>query len=491
MVNSELESEQKYHTAKLWQIGFFALNNMATNIYLFAMTFVTYYATGIAGLTVSVVSIILTLMRAFDGITDPIIGFIIDKTESKFGKFIPIMIIGNVVLIGSVLLMFNVTHTLPLAFQMLFFIFIHAVYILGYTMQTTVTRAGQTVLTNHPKQRPLFSIFDSTYNTIVFTGGQVYVASYLVAKHGDFTLSLFKELIPLSVSLAGILTILAAIGLWSKDRKEYYGLADMNINTRLRDYWPVLKKNRPLQMLVISASSDKLAGQVMDQQPVMVMLFGIALGNYALSGTFSLIAIVPSLLITFVGVAYARKRGMKDVLVKASWMGVIGFGLLIILLVSIDTTSISLNNFGLVTLIFLILFSAGKGVMRLTPSIVIPMISDVADYETYKSGRYVPGMISTIFSFVDKLVSSLAPAIVGFFVAFIGYQNEFPQIGDALTTPLLIVALVTSLGIPVLGWLISILAMKFYKLDAQKMEEVQSGIAEMKEKMKNEEEKIQ
>lgn len=27
-----LENEQKYHTARLWQIGFFALNNTATNM---------------------------------------------------------------------------------------------------------------------------------------------------------------------------------------------------------------------------------------------------------------------------------------------------------------------------------------------------------------------------------------------------------------------------------------------------------------------------
>src|SRR5699024_4359876 len=108
----------------------------------------------------------------------------------------------------------------------IFFIFIHAVYVIGYTMQTSVTRAGQTVLTNHPKQRPLFSIFDSIYNVGVFTGGQVYVATYLVGKHGDFTLSLFHELIPIAVFTAALFTVLATIAIWSKDRKEYYGLAD-------------------------------------------------------------------------------------------------------------------------------------------------------------------------------------------------------------------------------------------------------------------------
>lgn len=484
----ELEEGQNYHSTRTWNIGFYALNNTATNIYLFLLTFVSYYATGVAGLTVASVSIILGAMRAFDGVTDPIIGFIIDKTESKYGKFRPVLVLGNIILIISILLMFNVTHLLPQSLQMIFFIIIHAIYVIGYTMQTSVTRAGQTVLTNHPKQRPLFSIFDSIYNIGIFTGGQVYVASYLVGKHGDFTLSLFNELVPISVALSAIFTVFAVIGIWSKDRKEYFGLADMNVNIKFRDYLPVLKNNRPLQMLVLAASSDKLAGQTLQQQPVIVMLFGIMLGDYALSGTFSLITIIPSVVITIVGVSYARKKGMKKTLVRASWLGVICFGLLSIILLYGDTTTISLSNFSFLTISFLILFSIGRGIMTFTPSIVIPMIPDVADYETYNSGRYMPGMISTLFSFVDKLVSSLAPALVGFFVALIGYKNEFPQIGESLTTPLLLMTLVIAFGIPIAGWLISIIAMKFYKLDAENMEGIQIAIAKTKEKLKEENE---
>lgn len=34
------------HRAKIWQIGGFALNNTATNLYLFFMNFIAYYLTG-------------------------------------------------------------------------------------------------------------------------------------------------------------------------------------------------------------------------------------------------------------------------------------------------------------------------------------------------------------------------------------------------------------------------------------------------------------
>ena len=76
-----------YNRAKTWQIGLFALNNFATNLYMYLMMYVSYYATGAVGLAVVLVSSLLTSMRMFDAVTDPIIGFLIDKTDTKFTKF--------------------------------------------------------------------------------------------------------------------------------------------------------------------------------------------------------------------------------------------------------------------------------------------------------------------------------------------------------------------------------------------------------------------
>lgn len=483
-------NNQQYNTAKLWQIGLFALNNTATNLYLFIIGFVSYYATGIAGLTVVTVSAIIGMSRIFDAITDPIIGFVIDKTEGKFGKFRPMMLLGNAILAGSVLIMYNVTHVLPEAVQLPFFILMYAVYIIGYTFQTATTKAAQTVLTNSPKQRPLFSVFDSSYNIGVFTGGQVFVASYLVAKHGEFTMALFTELNMYAIILSGIFTILASIAISSKDRKEFYGLAEETVQTKFRDYWPILKGNRPLQMLILAASTDKIANMVLRQPAVYIMFFGIMLGDYALSGTVSMITIVPGLLITFLGVRVATKSGLKSALVKATWGGIITFAVLIAFFFVVDPSTISLKNVGLTTVAFIALYCLAKGLTSLSSAIVIPMIADVSDYETYKTGRYVPGMIGTVFSFVDKMVSAIAPTIVGVSVAMIGYKDSFPQIGETLTTPLMFATLFLIFGVPLLGLIASIIAMKFYELDDKKMKEIQTAIAEIKEKGKQKEDEV-
>ncbi|RDW21896.1 glucuronide permease [Oceanobacillus arenosus] len=483
MSGTVVDGGQRYNRAKMWQIGLFALNNTATNLYAFILAFVAYYATGIAGLAVVVVSTIITASRIFDGITDPIVGFIVDKLETRFGKFRPLMIIGNVILATSVLIIYNVTHLLPESMQLIFFVLIYAIYIIGYTFQTTITKAAQTVLTNDPKQRPLYAVFDGVYNTLLFTGGQIFVASYLMVKYGGFTMGLFTELNTIAIIASAVFTILAAIAISQKDRKEFYGLAEDTTNTRFRDYWTILKGNRPLQLLSIATTMDKLGFSLLRYSVVMVMLFGILLGDYGLSGTISAITVIPILLITFVAVAISRKSGMRKAYIISTWIAFLSLvGLVALFLLVNDPTSMSLSNIGISMILFIILYTLALGFGGVPSTLVNPMIADVSDYETSKSGRYIPGMLGTLFSFIDKLVTSLAPAIVGIAVAMIGFSNEFPTVDDALTTPLFAMTIILAFGIPAILLVVSLTMMKFYKLDDKKMEEIQATIAEMKEK---------
>lgn len=121
-----------------------------------------------------------------------------------------------------------------------------------------------------------------------------------------------------------------------------------------------------------------------------------------------------------------------------------------------------------------------KGISSISSGIVIPMIADCADYETYLTGRYIPGMMGTLFSFIDKLISSFATTIIGFAVAAIGFTTAMPQATDAYTQELFWVITGLFMWMPILGWICSLIAMKFYPLDKAKMEEVQTHIQELK-----------
>lgn len=74
-------AQGKYNNAKYWQIGFFSLNNAATNIYLALMGYISYYANSIAGFSIVLISGILTAQNVFDAVTDPMVGFLLDRTK--------------------------------------------------------------------------------------------------------------------------------------------------------------------------------------------------------------------------------------------------------------------------------------------------------------------------------------------------------------------------------------------------------------------------
>lgn len=472
-----VEEEPVYNDVETWRIAFFALNNTATNMYMMGMTYVSYYATGVAGLLVTVVGVVLTSMRLWDGITDPIVGYFIDKTDGKFGKFRPFMIIGNIILGVMMMVIYYTTQLVPVQYRLLYFIFTYALYIIGYTCQTACTKAGQACMTNNPKQRPMFGLFDSIYMAVIMTFLAIYVSNILVPKYGGFNdLGLFIELGWFVVIGSAICTILAIIGIWTKDRTEFFGLGEGGDEVTFKDYGKVIKGNRPLQLLIVAASMDKIAMSVATNATVTVMLYGILIGDYGLSGIMGLIILVPRVVITLWGTRFAGKFGLKKALVRGMQMAMALYTVMFFLLYLGDPRTISLSNMNFMTIAYIVIQMLAQGAVGMANAFVIPMISDCADYETSISGRFVPGMMGTLFSFVDKMISSLATTIVALAVAAIGFTTVMPDVNDALTRPLMLVTLFLYIGLPMIGWTISLTSMKFYELDAEKMLEVQSKL---------------
>lgn len=104
----KLKEKGKYHNAEKWQIAFFALNNTATNTAFVLIMYYAFFTQNVLGLSAAIVGGIATAMRIFDGFTDPVIGFILDKTDTKFGKYRPFMLIGNIILVIMIIALFNV-----------------------------------------------------------------------------------------------------------------------------------------------------------------------------------------------------------------------------------------------------------------------------------------------------------------------------------------------------------------------------------------------
>ncbi len=478
------------HRVPLWRIAGFALNNTATNLYLVLMGYVSYYLGGFVGMITVLASSFSMIMRLWDGVTDPFIGFLVDKTTTKFGKNRPFMVIGNAILLVTSFILFHVTHLLPenTVLRSAFFIIVSMIYYIGYTFQCVVTKSAQSCLTNDPKQRPLFAVFDAVYNTALFAG-MAAVAASIAAKYDPkasyVTLGFFHEMWLVVAIISAAFTAIAVFSIAPKDRVEYFGTGKPTKVT-LKDYWETLKHNRAIQMLVVSASTDKLASQA-KTTTVTAVMFGVVTlaGSLKISAAFQGMTSIPVVILTILVIGgLATTLGQRKGMIIGSAGGIITSLMLIALWLFGDPTTMNDGNGGMAmsafTVILIILTIINSSFNNLSGNIVIPMTADCADYEVYRTGRYVPGMMGTLFSFVDKLISSFAPMIAGLMFAAIGFKDILPDASTPYSDSLKYVGLFLMYGMIILGQVCNLVAMKFYPLTKEKMEEIRDKIEEIK-----------
>jgi Na+/melibiose symporter-like transporter len=448
------------------------------------MTLVSYYATGVIGIAVVLVGILLTSMRIWDAVTDPVIAMMVDKTRGRFGKYRPFIAIGNAGMAVSIALLFFTTHKLPQAGRLPYFLFLYVVYIIFYTMQTTIHKAAQTSLTKDPKQRPMYGLYNTILSMVVMsTAFSYYLSNVVIKKYpGGFrNVGLFGELTVIIIIASAFCAVLQIIGIWEKDRPEFWDTDKKATDTlKFRDYWDILTHNRAIQMMIIESTSDKLAAQIAGHTSVSIILYGILAGNYGLLGQISPIVLVPVLLLAFFGTGMARRSGLRQGIVFFSWIGIIVNTVLGFVIFFGNMSSLSISSINLFTIFWIIILVLQQGARQFCSDLSYPLIGDITDYETYRSGRFVPGMIGNLYSFVDKMVSSLATTIAGFILAGFGYTATLPQVGDDPSTTVKTIVIIFLCAFPVFGYALNVISMKFYPLTAEKMEEIQRVLAERK-----------
>ena len=137
-------------------------------------------------------------------------------------------------------------------------------------------------------------------------------------------------------------------------------------------------------------------------------------------------------------------------------------------------------SINLYTIFFLLFFGVGYGAYYSTADMPIPMVADCADYETYRSGKFVPGIIGTLFSLVDKLVSSLSAMVVSIAVGFIGYKG-LPTKSTPYMKDMNWVVIALFCLIPMVAWALTLVAMKGYSLDGKRVKTIQAVNAARKQ----------
>ncbi len=491
-------NENKMNRAKFYQLALFPMNNGATNVYfVLILSYVATFGENILGL-VGFASIMVTLMRLFDAVTDPIIGALMDKTNTKFGKFRPFMVIGNLIMAAAVIVLYVFSPMIPATMKWaryVAFTVLYAIWVIGYTFQTSVTRAAQAVLTNDPNQRPLFTIFN-TIGSLAGMGVMQFIGPILAGDgfFGDYNATWFAMMTPVGIVMSVLLTILAIIGIWEKDNEKYFGLGGKQEKVKVSEYVQIIKNNKPLQKLMIAGGGCKLALAIATNVTVLCMLYGCMMGNYdGLYLPMMVLGYVFSAPFFALTVRTSQKHGQKRSLMTYVGVALVCYIGVLSLLLLWQPGNPALNlsfmtdgklTINLYTIAFLLFFGIGYGAYYSTADMPIPMVADCADYETYRSGKFIPGIMGTLFSLVDKLVSSLSSTVVFVAVSFIGYQG-LPTKATPYMDGMNWVVIALFCLVPMAAWAATLLAMRGYELDGKKVKIIQKVNAARKEAIAN------
>ncbi|MCD8126390.1 MAG: MFS transporter [Clostridiales bacterium] len=497
--------------AKMYQLVLFPMNNGATNVYfVLVLSYVAQFGSSVLQLGMFA-SIMVTVMRLVDAVTDPIIGALMDRTSTRIGKFRPFMILGSAIMAVSVLVMYVLLPFIPesmMALRYIGFVVIYFIWVIGYTFQTSCTRAGQTALTNDPNQRPMFTIFNTIGSMLGMGVMQLLIPTiknmYNVYDDAGNLLTsgyarpeLYRIIAPVGIVVSVCLTILAIIGIAGKDRPEFYGIGGgKQEKVKVSEYVEIIVHNKPMQRLMVAGAGCKLALAIATNTTVLLALYGIMMGNYdSLYLPMMILGYVCAVPFFLLSVRTSQKLGQKASLTRYVSVALICYvGVLALLLLcdhtsgSALTLSFPYNGGGainLYTILFILCFGIGYGAYYATADMPIPMVADCSDYETYRSGKYIPGIMGTLFSLVDKLVSSLAQTLVALIFLICAGLSELPTDATPFSGGIKVAVIVMFCVIPMLAWAATLWAMHGYSLTGAKMKEIQAVNAKRKEEVAN------
>lgn len=473
---SEIDGVQ-YRRAKTWQIILVACNAFVGMSVYSLIGMASYSASVGYGITTAVVGIILTCTRILDGVTDPLVAFLYDKVNTKFGKLRVLLISGFVIEAVALLAMFDFMSSK--GFGWIVFTLLYVVYVIGYTITNMTAQTFGAIMTNDPKQRPIIGVWSTAFNYLVPMILSIVMSMVLLPMYGnEYNQGFLTAAVRVSIVVGALGILLVSIGISAYDKPQYYEGVGKQEPLKIRDMVNVLVGNKPLQCYIAAQASDKIAQQTVSQAVISTMLFGILIGDMGLGTMLSVIGMAPSIIFAVIGAKYAGRYGSKNAIV--TWtkicMGVAV--LMFVFFVVIDPSTIS--TLGPTMILYVIFTLALNGSKMCVTTAASSFMADIIDYELDRSGKYVPAVVTGTGSLIDKLISSFSALIATGAVALIGYTQTVPQPEDAPTPAIFWMTMGIYFGLPLLGWVVTLVAMRYCTLDKEEMVKVQKRIAEKK-----------
>ncbi len=379
----------------------YGLGDTASNIiFQTVMLFLTFFYTDIFGISPAVVGSMFLLVRILDAVTDPLMGALADKTESRHGKYRPYLLWMALPFALCSVLAFT-TPDLSANGKVLYAFATYILLMLAYTAINIPYSALGGVLTNDPTERVSVQSYRFVFGML---GGLLVTAGTLplVSFFGNGDNAKGYQLTIAAMSVFGLVLFLLC---FAGTRERVSAPAGQSLTWRSgslslwhNDQWRILSV----------AALLLLTGMVL-RNTLAIYYVKYYLAREDLVTYFVTLGMIGNI----AGVAMAQWLSTKVDKVKAY----IGLQL-------ISAVICALGFFigpEQLVLAFGLHFLWSFFLQMATPLLWAKM-ADVVDYGHFKTGLRIPGLVYSSVVFFIKLGLAVGGALAGWLLAWYGYQ---------------------------------------------------------------------
>ena len=445
----------------------YALGDTASNLFFQTFgIFLTYYYTDVWGIAAAAIPTMMLIVRLFDAATDPLVGMMADRTQTRWGKFRP-YILWSAVPYGICGYLLFLSPDLDQTGKLIYAYISYSAMMLAYTFVNVPYSSMLGVISSSPRTRTLAS----SYRFVGAFGGGLLVTLFvrpLVKYLGggvDAAGKVINELrgFQLTMLLFAVLSVIMFLICFATTKERVTPPADQKPNAKAE--FQDLIRNYPWLMLVFSA---------------IFSLTFIGLRNGSAIYYFKYVANYDNTPILFGQLdrlSVFLSLGMLAQMAGAlclSFFARVADKRIISVLLSLGT-AISWASFYFIPTdayaLQLVIQTLGTFCMGPASALVWAMYADVADYGEWKFGRRATGLVYSASLFALKTGTALA----GFLLPWI--LNKYGFIPNIAQTPTAILGITLSFSLfPAIFASLKALMLYLYPLDKKKVEEIEQAL---------------
>lgn len=412
-------------------------------IYGLFLNFLMIFYTDVYGLSAAAVATLFLIARCWDACNDPLMGMLVDRTRTRWGKFRPYLLWTPLPIAVATVLCFTTFDVSPTVRLVL----AYATYIswsMIYTVNDVPLWALSSAVTQDSSERTALITLARLLATMgILVPGIAVIPMVEFFGQGDdakgyfYTASVFA-------SIAAAFMLLAFF--FVKERVPAAAAVP-----KMKDSYYALAANRPLQMIILMGL---LAVFSMVAQSLFVYFATYNLGDRGLLPTLMLATAVAILLGTLPTPLLVRRLGKKGTMAALAWFKA---------LASVAFFAVGFENLTLVYLMTVLTMLPVGAKSVLTTA----MIADTIEYMQWKTGQRSEGIIFSVQTFMAKITTAIGGFIGGISLAVVGYVPNAVQSDSTLTA---IFALVTL--VPGITGLLILWPLRYYDLDEKRHQQI-------------------